>query len=180
MKTNYCIYIHTNKTNGKLYIGQTCQAPERRWRKGQGYKNSTHFYSAIQKYGWDGFEHEVIASNLTQDEANNFEELLINKLNTTNSAFGYNLQRGGSNHSVTEEVRQKISDNHANVSGVNNPNYRKPSVRRKAVKCLETGVIYPFVRDAEEKTGINRSNISRCCSGKRQTAGGYHWEYCNA
>ena len=29
----YCIYMHKNKVNNKVYIGQTCQSPERRWGK---------------------------------------------------------------------------------------------------------------------------------------------------
>lgn len=31
--------------------------------------------------------------------------------------------------------------------------------------------------EAFRQTGINGANISRCCSGKRKTAGGYKWEY---
>ena len=52
----YIVYQHKNKINGKVYIGITMQDPERRWRHGEGYKSSPHFYAAIQKYGWDNFE----------------------------------------------------------------------------------------------------------------------------
>ena len=37
----YCVYAHINKVNGKMYIGQTCQDINRRWRDGDGYKGCT-------------------------------------------------------------------------------------------------------------------------------------------
>ena len=82
---NYYVYIHTNKINGKRYVGQSRQAPIKRWHiNGTGYKpkknNVSRFWNAIEKYGWDNFEHEIIASNLTLKEANQFETLLITKL----------------------------------------------------------------------------------------------------
>ena len=84
---NYCVYIHINKINGKMYVGQTISQNNinRRWNNGKGYKSCSLFWRAIQKYGRNNFEHEIIASNLTLDEANNFEELLISLLYTTNS-----------------------------------------------------------------------------------------------
>jgi hypothetical protein len=55
----FYIYCHT-APNGKRYIGQTCaECPERRW--GKGYKGCTHLEHAIEKYGWDNFEHSVLA-----------------------------------------------------------------------------------------------------------------------
>lgn len=29
--SDFTIYMHRNKINNKVYIGQTCQAPEKRW-----------------------------------------------------------------------------------------------------------------------------------------------------
>lgn len=106
----YCVYMHTNKINNKIYIGQTCQSVHRRWRNGDGYKDNPYFYNAIQKYGWDNFEHEIIASNLTVEEANKFESVLIEKLDTMNPSKGYNLQSGGANFTVSELTRQKLSE----------------------------------------------------------------------
>lgn len=121
----YCVYAHINKINGKIYVGQTCQDINRRWRNGNGYQNCVAFYRAIQKYGWDNFEHEIIASNLTLQEANHFEELLIEKLDTINPNNGYNLRSGGENYICSEETRQRMSKNHANFRGENSPLHGK-------------------------------------------------------
>lgn len=44
----YKIYAHINKTNGKIYIGQTCRENvNQRWRNGNGYVNNVSFYRAI-------------------------------------------------------------------------------------------------------------------------------------
>lgn len=119
----YCIYVHTNKINGKMYVGQTIKGnyPHRRWDNGNGYQNCTYFYRAIQKHGWDNFEHEVVANNLTAQEADNFEILLIDKLDTTNPDKGYNISPGGvQNKTLSEATKKKISESHM---GEKNPMY---------------------------------------------------------
>ena len=105
----YCVYAHINKINGKIYIGQTKHGdnPNKRWENGKAYKTSPHFGLAIQKWGWDNFEHEVIANNLTKDEADKFERLLIKKLETTSRDKGYNNDSGGKNGVPTDEAKEK-------------------------------------------------------------------------
>ena len=53
------------------------------------------------------------------------------------------------------------------------------AAHKKQVLCLETGRVYPSLLDAQRKTGIDRTVISRCCANKQHcnTAGGYHWQY---
>lgn len=94
----YFVYIHTNKINGKKYIGQTCRSkPEYRWNKnGSGYYRQPYFYGEILEYGWSNFDTEIIGSNLTLDEANDLEKSLIEKFETTNKDKGYNINSGGS------------------------------------------------------------------------------------
>ena len=96
----WCVYCHTNKENGKRYFGITSQEPEDRWRGGLGYKKSKVFWRAINQYTWDGFEHEVILSNLTEEEAKQKEIELIALYKTNcskyqNPSYGYNLTDGG-------------------------------------------------------------------------------------
>lgn len=45
------------------------------------------------------------------------------------------------------------------------------------VICIETSVIYNSIKEAGELNNIDPSCISKVCSGKRKTAGGYHWKY---
>ena len=92
----WIVYVYTNKTNGKKYVGQTCRSLEiRSGTKGQGYKQCSHFWNAICKYGWDNFEHEILFENLTHEKANKLEKLLIQILRTQNPEYGYNIQNGG-------------------------------------------------------------------------------------
>ena len=49
----------------------------------------------------------------------------------------------------------------------------------KKVICVETEVIYKNITSAAQETNIDGSSIGRVCSGKRKTAGGFHWRYYN-
>lgn len=111
MTNNYCIYMHKNKVNGKVYIGQTNQKPEYRWGdNGKRYENCPHFFHAINKYGWDQFEHIILETNLTLNQANEREAYWIKHYNSTNKEKGYNIQAGGLNRNVSNDTRQKLSE----------------------------------------------------------------------
>lgn len=66
---DYILYCHKNLANGKAYYGITCRSPEQRWGKnGMGYKPNTHFWNAIQKYGWSGFSHDILFRGLDSEK----------------------------------------------------------------------------------------------------------------
>ena len=119
----YIVYQHKNKINGKVYIGITMQEPEQRWgSNGINYKSSPHFYSAIQKYGWNNFEHNILFQNLTKEEACKKEQELIAKFNSMNREFGYNSTSGGDVFTMNEETKQKISQSMmGNKNGLGHP-----------------------------------------------------------
>ena len=116
----WCVYIHTNKHNGKVYVGITSKEPHRRWGiNGSQYreKGQRVFYRAIQKYGWDNFKHEIVAKGLTKEEAETIEVDLIalyksNCRRYKNPTFGYNQTDGGSGtigYCYTESQRKRMS-----------------------------------------------------------------------
>ena len=165
----WCVYMHTNKINNKVYVGQTCLNPERRWRKdGAGYKNCTYFWRAIQKYGWDSFEHIIVAENLTKEEADTMEKDLIALYDTTNILKGYNLTCGGDNTELTEEVRKKISENHADVSGENNPFYGKSHSEETKEKIRIKNKVN-FAKENNPMYGVHRYGESAPMYGKHHT-----------
>lgn len=120
----WCVYIHINKINTKKYIGITKNISSRWGYKGKGYKKyNPVFYRAIEKYGWDNFEHKVLFRNLTQQEAKEKEKFLIKYYNSCIDFIncnGYNMTLGGDEHSTGQNI--KISKKH---TGKGNPMYGK-------------------------------------------------------
>ena len=116
MKTDYCVYVHV-APNDKHYVRQTGVKFWKRWGpNGNGYKNGNqrYFERAINKYGWDNFEHVILKENLTKEEADYWEKYYINLWDTTNPDKGYNITpRGnGEGKKLSEETRKKIGDAH--------------------------------------------------------------------
>lgn len=128
----FCVYCHTNKKNGKKYFGITSQKPEKRWANGRGYKDNEHFSNSIKKYGWDGFEHEILFTNLTIDQASCMEINLIRMHNTTNVDFGYNKSFGGecNRGGITEETRKKLSYASSHISESTREKHRQNLIKR--------------------------------------------------
>ena len=212
----YKLYMHLNKTNGKVYIGQTKHSYVSRWNDGKGYGSCSRFAKAIKKYGWNGFEHIPLIEKLSKIDVDYFERFFIAFFDSQNPEFGYNLTAGGDecpfdspivreNH---REAMKKLStdpewlENHCeamkklstdpewlekNREGVKkrsaNPEWREKNreanrKRCKKVRCVETNIVYDSITEATIAVNLkSRSTIIMCCGGKRETAGGYHWEY---
>lgn len=166
---NYTIYMHKNKLNGKIYIGQTSQEPRKRWDNGRGYTDCSRFYNAILKYGWDNFEHIILYQNLSQEEANILEEKLIKQYNTQNDNFGYNIKAGGANRHHSEETKRKIG----NANKVSLKGKKWTEHQRKIISKMFTGEGNPFYgKHHSEET---RKKISKNRKGK--CTGSEHWLY---
>lgn len=119
----YYIYKHTNLVNGKVYIGKSYRNPSYRWgvngsgylrcSKGHNKVDQRHFASAIKKYGWENFNHEILYKGLTAEEAAKLEAALIVIYDSNNPAKGYNMTNGGegcAGRKVTEETRNLLKD----------------------------------------------------------------------
>lgn len=199
MNNNYVVYKHTNKINGKIYIGITKHGdnPNKRWRNGLGYEENRIFFPEIVQYGWDNFLHEILDSNLTEQEAVQKEKEYIKFYDSANG-FNYNL--ASSSGVITQEGIESIVKA---LTGIKrNPESIKKQMetkekrygsgrginyygsQAKKVRCNETGDI--FVNIAEACRWCGSQKVSQCCRGERQHAGTHpitgeqlSWSYAN-
>ena len=89
------IYKVTNKINGKVYIGQSVDIG-RRWREHMTAKDEIYFHKAIQKYGVENFEWEVI-ERCKKKDLDEREIYWIEYYDSFNK--GYNCTKGGDGNS---------------------------------------------------------------------------------
>lgn len=153
----FCVYMHTNKVNSKRYIGITNQRPLYRWRTdGSGYKHQI-FGRAINKYGWENFDHELLAVDVSKEEACELEQKYIQEYQTTNPKYGYNISKGGD----------------SGTAGVYNKGCSRPIYQYD----LEGNYIneWPSMDEVERQLGIVASNIGACSTGKTHSSGGFQW-----
>lgn len=174
-----CVYRHTFP-NGGVYIGKTDMTPEDRWLNGWGYKNCPLMFAAILQYGWDNIKHEILADNLTKEEALNLEIEEIHK-HSVSAPMIYNLaqlppqylaQENSHFLSVKHKVTTTKSDtNHSHYKHHIIPLVEKPIGLRHCgvdVYLASTGELiatYPNAKIASSELGINHGDIISCCKG---------------
>lgn len=184
----FIVYMHVNKTNGKKYIGITHHSnPNKRWNGGKGYFRNRYFSRAIEKYGWDGFDHIIVADGLTKELACQWETALIALYASNCRENGYNITDGGECFHHSEESKKMMSQNRKGKGLHRFSEEHKRKIREhhaggnaaKRVICVETGIIYQSINDAARDISINKKMISNCCRKvpHYNTAGGYHWMF---
>lgn len=83
--------------------------------------------------------------------------------------------------SMSEETRKKISIARKGIRSPNKGKFGRDNKTSKAVMCFsKDGMFlkeYGSTLEAQRLIGTSCADISKCCHGKRKTAGGYVWKY---
>ena len=202
---NGYIYKITNP-EGKVYIGQTINLNKRIGNYKNPRKNwNTAIAISIRNNGWELHTFEIIEEclvisdkellNLREIYWINYYDSFNNGLNSTiggNGTYGYKhtdehkkkISKLFINRQFSEETRSKISKSLKGIirSEEHNVNNRlshigKISNKRIKVKCIDNGIIYDSIMEAASILDICSQKISMVCKGKRNTTGGFRFEY---
>ena len=151
-ENNYCVYMHVNKTNGKKYIGITKNKPEERWQNGYGYKKQV-FYNAIQKYGWDNFEHIILFENISEDEASKKEIEMISKYKSNDKRYGYNISCGGENghNDLWNDEEYRLRQVQERKTRWNNEEFRKHHAERLRLAMAKNSYKKAIAKSTKER-----------------------------
>jgi len=163
------IYKATNKINNKCYIGQTINKIDLRIAQHKCDANSNKynmiFHKAIQKYGFDNFEWEVLAE-CNNNDLNEQEKYWIKYWNS-NRINGYNMTDGGESHLKNYKHNQETKDK-MSLSKIGNIYSLKKEIYT-FYNTLTFEIFEGIVFDFYTKYNIHKSCAWRIANKKRKS-----------
>lgn len=148
----YRIYCLKNKDEKIVYVGQTQR--ELNIRLSEHKRRFPHRKE---------YTIHLIREASNHSDANNIETYNISKFdlvsNGENVTYGKGTKGLGAN-----QTSFKVSNNYCKMG-------------TKKVECIETGIIYDSLTKCSVELGLNVSNISDVCKGKRKTTGKLHFKF---
>lgn len=198
-----CIYKIVSIETGKIYVGSAKNMGIRRrnhiCQLGKGKHHSIILQNHVNKYGLNDLKFEVIEKLEWNKSVVEREQYYIDLLNPQMNVLKYAGSTYG--RKVSDETRLKLSESHKGYipSNESREKMRKIMIGRKftaesmnkmkeswkkrknirKVICVETGVIYGSVREAEIITGCD--NIHGICKGLRgrKSSKGFTFKFYN-
>lgn len=196
------IYMWTSPS-GKSYIGQSVDLVVRK----KIFCSFNHTYGghkidcARKKYNHKSLWNYKVLEYCGIDKLDERERYYIKLYDTVNN--GYNCESGGhENKIMSDEAKQKMSKSkkgikhtkehnikisnslkgHTHILTEESKNKMRLSHNKTVIQFTKEGTFvaeYESALVAKNITGIDSSNISKCCLGERKSAGGFKWAYKN-
>jgi group I intron endonuclease len=150
------IYKATNKINGKCYIGKTTKNLKTRKKQHiqDSKKSKYYFHRAINKYGSDNFQWEIIEKCKNESKLSEREEFWIEKngdYNIIKTSRGPGCN-GYKNNPRIDEIKETIS------KGVLKALEDDPSIRQRISEGRKKAMLEPGVRERYKKAAKKRCN----------------------
>ncbi len=176
----YQIYRYT-APDGRVYIGCTARTfAERAGQHGEGYRDATKFWKAIQEFGWDSFKVDVLATTESAEEATKLEDKFIEQHRSLNIRYGFNSSRSGG--AKTEATRRKQGDTMRRILNDPNSYFRSEERYKKQSQALKIALNRPETRAKMSKSALANKDMMRARmlgrrSLYRKTETGYECRY---
>lgn len=124
---------------------------------------------------WDYDKNTVTPDNYTLHS----NEKVFWKCSKCGNSFITSVNNRSKGHNCAKCSRALVSERYRRGEIVNSkPKSRSDnSSHKKSVVNIDTGEVFNSLKEAGEFYNIAPNRISECCSGKRKTAGKYHWKY---
>ncbi|MBR0392726.1 MAG: hypothetical protein IJK38_10440 [Oscillospiraceae bacterium] len=167
-EARYTVYKLTDP-EGKVYIGCTGTSVEQRWCKGRGYRVNVPIRRAIDRFGWDAFDKQILCEKLIREGAEKLEKWFIAYYDSSDPEKGYNrflggLGKGAQMSEITKKIssesKKRLYEEHPELkerirNSVNSLFENDPDYRERVRKA----VLQAYERDPSIK--IRLSEISR-------------------
>lgn len=151
------------------YIGKCEYARKNGWKTYLG--SGTYLKRALEVYGKDSFEREILAEASTKQELEALEEGFIHYYNAVFDPHSYNLKQtsiGGDTFTDNPNRERTRELKRVNATGMNNPQYNKDksekmiqSVKQaNSKKVVADGVLYSSLTEASKDLGIPVSTVN--------------------
>ena len=176
------VYKITNLVNGKIYIGQTTQTFNKRYRgagvgiervKGhyemKGNVKNQHLYNAIIKYGVDSFKVEILEHCISEKNLNETELKYIKIYDSTDDEKGYNIETGGDNKRRSFKWRiEKLISEQSDLTFFTELVSNKRITKEELLELLNTRVVY-IAKNGSSKKYYAYNNIRECCAKNKMS-----------
>ena len=195
IKTDYgIVYCATNKVTGHKYIGSTLSSLHRRKYRHEREGSCVSIFQAIKEYGSNNFDWSILEHQVPRNDLVKKENEWIDKLNTMDSRFGYNLRKSGPGGSSSDKMRKNQSaglkkayettDFRIKVSVAVKKRYENFETRKKQAAKMGSnpfeafkdgksfGIFYTY-KQAAECLNISVSGVAYVLRGKRNNAFGF-------
>lgn len=178
-----CIYKWTNLINNKIYIGQTQNFYDRMMQYKRGLDKHRVIGKAIQKYGFNNFDIDIIEKNVPINLLDCREQYWMDFYKSYNSDVGYNICKEagttrGFHHSedtkkIMSDKRKQFCVEHPNyMRGSNNPNYGKKYSEERRKQISQRLIGNQYAKGSTWKMSEeSKQKISNALKGKQNCLG---------
>ena len=182
--SEYCVYVHQNKRNLKVYVGYSEDVVHRWWLTNYNanwalfYGYNDPFYNAIRRDGWNSFTHTIIEVFDNKQDALDAEIFWIAFFRSNRKRYGieygYNLTDGGecgpdctgmkrtpeTCQNISNALRKHYAEHESKRKGISLTEEHKANVSKGSIGKSGTNTGRKFSEEHKKRIGISNASTT--------------------